>query len=546
MSKAMSEKVLAIRNEFIKSLPQRINKIRAMSNKILDQEWDPALAKDLTYEVHNLRGFSGSHGLNRISGMANKAEQIIDMIRKQDTKLSTHNKTELKIAIDSLISAMHNVHDDISNEATLITSSPNKASSESPLVMVVDDDHAFCEYLSLQLETLGYHTKYIYDVTDVEQSIHTYKPKAIFMDIIFKDSENAGTKIISDLRAKDEIPCPVIYMSAKDDLNARLSAVKSGGKAFLNKSFSLNELKNTLDLVIPLQSNANLKVLIIDDDKSMNAYCTAIFESEGIKTFCLETPENVFESIINFNPDVILLDMYMPNINGLEMAAIIRQHQSFAAIPIVIMSGETDINKQFVMRSVGADDFILKPFKPHHLIDIVLNRIKRSRQTKKMITSDSLTGLMLFPKIKDQVINLMESCIRYNLDYSIAFIDLDHFKKVNDTYGHLVGDQVLRDFSEFVSGRVRKSDIVTRYGGEEFTVILPYTNGDNAIRALNSIREEYAKKVHRAKNSEFTVTFSGGISSANQYQDLESLLSAADKALYKSKRQGGNNINLAD
>jgi diguanylate cyclase (GGDEF)-like protein len=544
MSNTANDKVDAIRTEFINSLPARSSKIQSIASKLLEQPWDQQRAKDLIYEVHNLRGFSGSHGLMKINEFAGKAEDIIEALRRKNTALTPEDRVSLQTALDSLNTRMSNVHEELKHNFAKYQD-PIKVMSTSPLVMIVDDDHAFCETMAVQLESLGYRTKYIYDLEDLEQSIHTYDPKAIFMDIIFKNGETAGTKIISELREKEEIKCPVIYMSARDDINARLAAVRSGGSAFLNKSFGLSDLKNTLDVILPLQRNSSYKVLIIDDDKSMNAYCTAILESANIKVSCLESPGNVFEYIINFDPDVILLDMYMPNINGLEMACVIRQHQAFSSIPIVIMSGETDINKQFIMRSVGADDFILKPFKPHHLIDTVLNRIQRSRQTKKMIYTDGLTGLMLFPKIKDQILNLMDSCIRYSLDFSIALIDLDFFKQVNDKYGHLVGDQILREFADFLTTRVRRSDIVTRYGGEEFAVIFPYTSGENAILALNSIRDAFAKRVQHVSDFEFQVTFSAGVATIDQYQELEELLSAADQALYRAKESGRNTIDLA-
>ncbi len=544
MDKAMNDKVAAIRNEFIESLPKRANIIQEFTTQLFEQPWGAACAKELMYEIHNLRGFSGSHGLMKINEMAAHAEHIVDTMRKNNRELDPTDKTSLRSAIDALVFRMLNANDEASRMQDELT--PVKIMSNSPLVIVVDDDRIFCESFTSRLESLGYRSKYIYELKDLEQSIHTYLPKAIFMDIIFRNDEVAGTKSITELRAKDEILCPVIYMSARDDINSRLAAVRSGGSAFLNKSFSLSELKNTLDLILPLQKNTSYKVLIIDDDKSMNAYCTAILENANIKVSCLESPSNVFEYITNFDPDVILLDMYMPNISGLEMARIIRQHQIFSAIPIVIMSGETDINKQFVMRSVGADDFILKPFKPHHLIDTVLNRIQRSRQTKKMIYSDGLTGLMIFPKIKDQILNLLESCVRYSLDFSIALIDLDLFKEVNDTYGHLAGDQILRDFADFLTSRVRRSDIVTRYGGEEFAVIFPYTSGEHAIAALNSIRDAFSKRTQHVNNHEFQVTFSAGVASINDQQELEALIGAADSALYNAKENGRNSIELAD
>ncbi len=365
------------------------------------------------------------------------------------------------------------------------------------------------------------------------------------MDIVFNGDREAGIEYIKNLQSKQTLDFPIVYMSGRDDINARLEAVRSGGTAFLTKTFSLQHLKSILDNIIPLQNEANFKVLIIEDDKIAAEYCAAILEHAGVEVAILDDQKDVFDKIIEFDPDVILIDMYMPEIDGFEMASIIRQHQTFSSIPIVIMSSETDVNKQFKMRSIGADDFILKPFQPSHLIDTIFNRIKRSKHTKYMIYTDGLTGLMLFSKIKAQVQTLMESCIRYNLDYSIGLIDLDYFKSINDKYGHLAGDQILREFSEFLSTRVRKSDIVSRYGGEEFAIIFPYTSGENAVRALNSMRESFARRLKHSNIGEFHITFSGGVASITDYQDLDDLLLAADKALYRAKGSGRNHIEIA-
>lgn len=540
MTEKSIENVAAIRVEFINSLPQRAAKIENISSALINLPWNDETAENLMYEVHNLRGFSGSHGLMKINAMAGNAEDIIESI-KSSKPVSANNLQKLRLAISLLIERMLNVHTEVTNNFTKAKESIETIAN-APLALIVDDDRRFCETMAQQLDSLGYRTKYIYEVADLEQSINTYNPKIIFMDIVFKNGENAGTKIINELREKNEIVCPIIYVSARDDIISRLGAVRSGGTAFLNKAFSLSDLKNTLDLIVPIQKYSSFKVLIIDDDKSMNAYCTSILEHAGIKVSCLETPYDVFEYIVNFDPDIILLDMYMPNISGLEMARVIRQHVAFSSIPIVIMSGETDINKQFLMRSVGADDFILKPFKPHHLVETVMNRIQRTRQTKRLIYTDGLTGLMLFPKIKDQISNLLDSCSRYNLDFSIALLDLDLFKQVNDTYGHLVGDQILREFADFLTTRVRRSDIVTRYGGEEFAIIFPYTAAENVIMALNSIRDSFSQRVQHISNFEFNVTFSAGVSSIDTHKDLEDLLSSADQALYKAKEKGRNNI----
>lgn len=545
MSKTLRQKIADIRNEFINSLPIRMDRLRTLTQKIIIAGWDLEAAKNLTQEIHNIRGFSSTHNFLPLNSKAEQAELVINNLRIFNDNLSIAQKQELQNAINNFIEKIDTVYKN-SQKKVSETKLEETVDTGTTMLLVVDDDPSFCDTLCLQLKHLGYETEAIYNLKDLTESIKKFNPKAIFMDIVFDGQPDAGTSIINKLYETDDLCIPVIYMSAHDDLESRLSAVRNYSSAFLSKSFTLGDLKSILDLIVPIHKNSQSKVLIIDDDKISSAYCSAILEHAGITVSCVDTPENIFSNILNFDPDVILLDIYMPKIDGFEMASIIRQHQNFSAIPIVIMSSETDINKQFKMRHAGADDFILKPFKPHHLVDTIHNRIQRSRQTKRLIYTDGLTGIMLFPKIKEQVNNLLESCIRYNLDFSVASIDLDNFKQVNDVYGHLVGDQILRNFAEFILSRARKSDIVTRSGGEEFIIVFPYTNAENAFRALNSFREEFAARTQFAGTDEFKVSFSAGVASTNHYQDLDSLLAAADQALYNSKEKGRNCIDMAN
>lgn len=545
MTNNLNKKVKKIRADFISSIPRRANRIKQLTNDLINNDWDANKAKHLMSEIHNLRGLSGHQGLLNINELAGIAENMVEFLRNNDHELDPKQKEELHNKIDNLINMLDKIDSDLELDMPNNQVGSTKTTSSSPLVLIVDDDQDFCSSLSAQVENLGYDTIEINNLEDLESNIIKYKPQAIFMDIVFNGKRAAGIDHIKDLQNKNMVDCSIVYMSGRDDLEARLEAVRSGGEAFLTKTFSLQHLKSILDSTVPLQTNINYKVLIIEDDKTAAEYCSAILEHANIETVRLTQQMEVFDTIIEFDPDVILLDMYMPEIDGFEMASIIRQHQTFSSIPIVIMSSETDVNKQFKMRSLGADDFILKPFQPHHLVDTIFNRIKRSKYTKHMIYTDGLTGLMLFSKFKEQIHTLMESCLRYNLDFSVGLIDLDYFKNINDQYGHLAGDQILREFSEFLSTRVRKSDIVTRYGGEEFAIIFPYTSGENAVRALNSMREAFSRRLKHSNIGEFHITFSGGVASIIDYQDLDALLLAADKALYKAKGCGRNHIEIS-
>jgi len=229
----------------------------------------------------------------------------------------------------------------------------------------------------------------------------------------------------------------------------------------------------------------------------------------------------------------------------MEIARVIRQQDRFHSVPIIYLSAEEDVSKQLHAMSLGGDDFLTKPIDPKHLIATLHNRGRRARSLLALMIRDSLTGLYNHT----HTLNLLDQEIvrAGNKGHSLCFamLDIDYFKKVNDTFGHAIGDRVLRSLSMFLKQRLRKTDHIGRYGGEEFAVILPDTSPRDARNVLNEIRERFAELQQPAGDREFTVTFSCGIS-CWQGESPQILCERADQALYAAKDQGRNCVILAD
>ncbi len=251
-------------------------------------------------------------------------------------------------------------------------------------------------------------------------------------------------------------------------------------------------------------------------------------------------------ALVDFQPDLILMDIYMPECSGVELAKIIRHMESFVTVPIVFLSGEQDVEKQLDAMSLGGDDFLLKPVEPEYLVRSVRIRAKRSRVLRQLTVRDGLTGLLNHTAIEEHLMKETERAQRQDLRIAFAMIDLDHFKRVNDTYGHLVGDRVLRSLARVLQQRLRKTDIIGRYGGEEFAVILLDTDSTHAARILDTVRENFAQIKHRVGYETFTVTFSCGVAMFPEYPTFFELHDAADKALYEAKRRGRNQVIIAE
>jgi diguanylate cyclase (GGDEF)-like protein len=212
----------------------------------------------------------------------------------------------------------------------------------------------------------------------------------------------------------------------------------------------------------------------------------------------------------------------------------------YVSLPIVYLSSEMDQQKQFSAMRVGAEGFLTKPVVPEDLVDAVVIRAERMRTLRSLMVRDSMTGLFNHTTITQMLENAVANAGRSSGVLCFAMIDIDHFKQVNDTYGHPVGDQVIQALARILQQRLRNSDVVGRYGGEEFAVILQDVSVDAATRLIDALRQDFSRILFHAASTDFSCTFSVGLACYTGDSRAEVLCEAADRALYEAKRNGRN------
>jgi len=282
--------------------------------------------------------------------------------------------------------------------------------------------------------------------------------------------------------------------------------------------------------------------LIVDDSQTILAYHATILEQAGMLVKTVVEPLKLLGALNDFNPDLILMDLYMPGCNGVELARVIRQIDGFLSTPIVYLSSENDFNTQAEAMSLCGDDFLVKPIGAGHLVSAVTTRATRARFLRSLMIHDGLTGLLNHTAIKEELAREVIRSSRLNSPLSLAMVDIDFFKKVNDTYGHAAGDHVLKSLARLLKQRLRETDIVGRYGGEEFAVIMNDTDAASAAKVIDEIRTVFSRLLHLSHDEEFSVNFSCGIADLAHFPDAVRLSEAADKALYQAKQRGRNKV----
>lgn len=338
----------------------------------------------------------------------------------------------------------------------------------------------------------------------------------------------------------------LICIGVPSEFDPLQQALRGGCDGCLLEGTPLHGIVERIMELNERQEQEAFRVLIVEDSKTAGHLIRRTLEENQIVSEVVNDPRQALSALRQFNPDLILMDMYMPNCTGVEAARVIRQHNEFLSTPIVYLSGETNVALQVDAMRLGGDHFLTKPFNPVFLNAIVKSKIERYRALRRTMYHDSLTGLLNHSSGKNTLDMLLSTVAHEGGFLSVVMMDIDHFKQVNDSYGHPVGDQVIRSLSWLLKQRVRKQDILCRYGGEEFVIGLPHTDAEQAFAIMDRIRQDFAQIRHPYRDGHFFATASGGIATYPLYQNGDSLIKAADEALYQAKRDGRNRICISD
>ena len=415
----------------------------------------------------------------------------------------------------------------------------------TPIYVALENEEMAARLIR-QLEFFGFRASAFANAEDLTEACALHKPETILVDVNFGGTPNAGISTIEHLQERHDTPIPIIFMSDEDgSIETRLRASRCGGEEFFYPAVDPGQLIEKIETYTHGNTVEPYKVLVLDDSRAQAKYMETVLKKAGMTAHIITDPMQIIHALEEFSPEIIILDMYMPGCTGMEIARVIRQQDRFHSVPIIYLSAEEDVSKQLHAMSLGGDDFLTKPIDPKHLIATIHNRGRRARSLLALMIRDSLTGLFNHTHTLHLLDQEIVRARQKGQPLCFAMIDIDYFKKVNDTFGHPIGDRVLRSLSMFLKQRLRKTDHIGRYGGEEFAIILPNTRPSDARNVLNEIRERFSELQQPAGDREFNVTFSCGIA-AWESDSSQALCERADRALYSSKELGRNCVTLAD
>jgi two-component system, cell cycle response regulator len=304
----------------------------------------------------------------------------------------------------------------------------------------------------------------------------------------------------------------------------------------------------------------NIRVLLVDDEPVSRRVVQFLLEKEGYVTETASNGEEALAKILTGRFHILLTDWQMPKMDGLALCRHVREANLPGYVYTLILTANSSEQAVVAALEAGADDFLHKPPNKHELLARVMSgaRIVRLEQSlreanekiQKLSLTDPLCGTFNRKYLNEQLVLEMERAKRYSRPLSLIVADLDHFKRVNDEFGHLIGDDVLRHFGSLCMTSMRVNDWVARYGGEEFVIVLPETPLGEASCYAERLRLRVASVAAATSSGAVSITASFGVAefsavSGDKTDSGENLLRAADAALYESKRAGRNQVTCA-
>ena len=450
----------------------------------------------------------------------------------------------------------------------------------SARVLVVDDVLPNVKLLAAKLTREYFDVITAFNGPEALERIKKEAPDIILLDVMMPGMD--GFEVCARIRADPTtMHIPIVMITALSDAADRVRGLEAGADDFLTKPVndialfarvrSLVRLKMMMDewrlrestsgqfgildqaMTVKNETAANARVLVIEDSPIDLDKIAETLRRDTDSVVAADTSAKALELGMSEDFELIIVSLTLLHEDGLRLCSQLRSHERTRQAPILLIADEGDLSRVAKGLELGANDYLLKPIDRNELLARVRTQVRRKRyheklrhnyeQSLSMALTDSLTGVFNRRYVSAHLPRLLERSWESQKPVAILMFDIDHFKAVNDTYGHGVGDEVLREVANRTNRNLRNFDLVARYGGEEFIVVMPDSDRDAAYAVAERLRRRVGEETFAVSTdvAEITVTISIGVAVVDGVGDTaDAILKRADDALYQAKRSGRN------
>lgn len=443
-----------------------------------------------------------------------------------------------------------------------------------PKVLVADDEPTIVNFFIAALSDQGYEIESAVNGAQAVEKALSFLPDVILLDVVMPELN--GYQVTEKLKANPATAgIPIILVTGLGSVEDKVQGLESGADDFLTKPFNLQEMLARVHSLIKLKklqdqlkemsarqpmpvhikkvlSSYRSHILIVEDDERITNICKTILGTGGYIVDIAPDGEEAQKYLRAAIPDLILLDLMLPGISGLDLLKQLKEDSVTKDIPVIIITALGDLKTKVKSFYMGVDDYLVKPVNSLELLARVKANIRKHMaqqelkysldETFQQSITDPLTGLYnrhYLDTVMDRELALFK---RHGRIFSLMIMDIDNFKPINDNLGHLSGDQVLSGAAQILKDEIRTSDLAVRYGGDEFIVIFSDTKEDKAMIIAQRIRAAVEQKKFVEGKDQMASVSIGLTQASAQDKSGDDIIKRADDAMYQAKRAGKNRV----
>jgi len=524
------------RGAFIRQLPDRILAIQENWKSIAQGRWDTAGLSSLYDRLRELADLCRRHDVSQVGESLSSLESYFSAFVGSQDRPSLGQIAE----IDGLLRALRAAAG--AARAALPT-----APADSVAVFLLTGDTTGLGDLAEALRELACETVTFSEADDLVAAISDATPQAIVVDTALLPKLPALSAALIKLATHHEIRIPLVFISNSNALELRVEAMRAGGTAYFVRPFDGRAVAAQIRELARPRQEMPFRVLIVDDDRYQADFAATILRKAGMETSVVNEPLRVMDALREFDPELLLMDIYMPEVDGIELTSIIREEADFVALPIVFLSGEQNPDKQLSALSVGGDDFITKPISPKHLVSIVTNRIRRARAMHRAERlhhaeeADRLGRLVRERVFFDRVGKVLDAEQPAGEVQGLICIELDKAGSLRERIGIGGVDSLIAQIGNVLVGDLGPQDLMAKLGDLRFGVFARRASVDE----ISALAERFCQRVVSQRFDTGTdvaaVTVSAGICLVDDsIEDPAGLVTRAGVACTGAADAGGN------
>lgn len=401
---------------------------------------------------------------------------------------------------------------------------------------LTESDDLACE-LDQRLEQLEYELELLDSAEELKEVLGALLPNLVLVDAQFEASLASIGEVLRVARQRSSEPIRLLVLCAADTMQARLSARRVGADALLFDAQTSDEVIAGIEKLLHPAKETPYRVLVVEDDRSQGLFAESILRNAGMEVEVIEDGLRVMEAMHRFQPDLVLMDLYMPDCNGMELTAMIREQDAFIDTPIVFLSGESDQDKHYEAMSAGGDDFLAKPIRPKYLIATVTNRIRRAhairRRNQPVVPQADPAGMASGLFFRAAMLERLEQALVESdpagRNGGVLYVGVEGVPDLRQRLGLTTVEELLEDVAQFVVTHVGSEAIACRYGDGSFLIFDPHSEPDRLRTDAEQIRDTIRFHPFETPREVVALQVAVGVADLRQpHADAAAVLDAAE------------------